>query len=250
MSETYTPGYSAAAEAFMERRRLEPNGAFFLPFLKSGLAVLDCGCGPGTITRDIARRIAPGRVVGLDFNLSQVERASRDAQSEGLRNAEFRQGSVYELPFTGDSFDAVFSHALLEHLREPARAMAEFKRVLKPGGVVGVCTPDWGGFLVAPPSEEMVDAFEAYKDLQNANGGDVCCGRKLGSYASDAGFVDVRMASRYENYDPLTTIGDFLATNFEEVGDAKRAATWRRWGRAPNGMFSQAWVACTARKPG
>ena len=249
MSEIYTPGYSDAAEAFMVRRRLEPNGAFFLPFLKSGLAVLDCGCGPGTITRDIARLIAPGRVVGLDFNLSQVEKASRDAQSEGLRNVEFRQGSVYELPFAAESFDAVFSHALLEHLREPAKAMAEFMRVLKPHGTLGVCTPDWGGFLVAPPSDEMVDAFEAYKVLQNANGGDVCCGRKLGSYASAAGFVDVRMSSRYENYDPLTTIGDFLAMNFEEAGDGKRAATWRRWGRAPNGMFSQAWVACTASKP-
>lgn len=249
MSETYTPGYSPAAEAFMVRRRLEPNGAFFLPFLKPGLRVLDCGCGPGTITRDIAQRIAPGRVTGLDFNISQIERAARDAQAAGLANAEFRQGNVYELPFPDACFDAVFSHALLEHLREPARAAAEFFRVLKPGGVVGVCTPDWGGFLVAPPTDEMTDAFEAYKDLQNRNGGDVCCGRKLGGYIAGAGFTEVRMQSRYENYDPLTTIGDFLATNFDEAGDARRAATWRAWGRRPGGMFSQAWVACTGKKP-
>jgi SAM-dependent methyltransferase len=249
MPENYTPGYSAAAEAFMMRRRLEPNGAFFLPFLKPGLAVLDCGCGPGTITRDIARKVAPGPVTGLDFNVSQVERAARDAGAEGLGNVEFRQGSVYELPFAASSFDAVFSHALLEHLREPGRAVAEFFRVLRPGGMLGICTPDWGGFLVAPPGAEMEDAFEAYKALQNANGGDACCGRKLGSYAADAGFADIRMSSRYENYDPLTTIGDFLATNFDEAGDGRRAAAWRRWGRAPGGMFSQAWVACTGRKP-
>lgn len=250
MSETYTPGYSPAAEAFMVRRRLDPNGAFFLPHLAPGMQVLDCGCGPGTITRDIAQRIGPGRVTGVDFNLSQVERATRDARAAGLSNIDFRQGNAYELPFADATFDAVFSHALLEHLREPGRAVAEFRRVLKPGGWLGVCTPDWGGFLVAPPTEEMADAFEAYKALQNANGGDVCCGRKLGGYLAGAGFADVRMQSRYENYDPLTTIGDFLAVNFDEAGDAPRAATWRRWGREPNGMFSQAWVSCTGRKPG
>ena len=249
MTETYTPGYSSAAEAFMVRRRLEPNGAFFLPHLQPGIKVLDCGCGPGTITLDIAQRIAPGHVTGLDFNLSQVERATRDAQAAGLGNVEFRQGNVYELPFADGTFDAVFSHALLEHLREPGRAAAEFLRVLKPGGMLGVCTPDWGGFLVAPPLPEVVDAFEAYKELQNRNGGDVCCGRKLGGYVASAGFEDVRMSSRYENYDPLTVIGDFLATNFDEAGDSKRAATWREWGRKPGGMFSQAWVACTGRKP-
>lgn len=249
MSETYTPGYSPAAEAFMKRRRLDPNGAFFLPFLQPDMTVLDCGCGPGTITRDIARRIAPGRVTGLDFNPSQVERAIRDAQAEGIDNAGFRQGSAYELPFEAESFDAVFSHALLEHLREPAKAVSEFFRVLKPGGMLGVCTPDWGGFLVAPPSAEMADAFQAYRDLQNANGGDVDCGRKLGGYLAQAGFIDVRMASRYENYDPLTVIGDFLATNFDEAGDSRRAAIWRRWARTPGGMFSQAWVSCVGRKP-
>jgi len=78
MNETYTPGYSEAAAAFMVRRRLDPNGTFFLPYLKTGITVLDCGCGPGTITRDIAQRIAPGRVVGLDFNADQIAVASRD----------------------------------------------------------------------------------------------------------------------------------------------------------------------------
>ena len=249
MIETYTPGYSEAAAAFMVRRRLDPNGAFFLPYLKSGIAVLDCGCGPGTITRDIAQRIAPGRVVGLDFSADQIAVASRDAGSQGIPNIEFKQGSVYELPFADASFDAVFSHALLEHLREPAKAVAEFRRVVKPGGALGVCTPDWGGFLVVPPSEELLLAFEAYKELQNRNGGDAYCGRKLGGYLADAGFEKIELRARYENYDPLTVIGDFLAMNLEEAGDTKNAAVWRKWGRTPNGMFAQAWVSCLGHKP-
>jgi SAM-dependent methyltransferase len=249
MSETYTPGYSDAAAAFMARRRLDPNGAFFLPYLKPGISVLDCGCGPDTITRDIARQIAPGRVIGLDFNADQVAVAMRDAKAQGIGNVEFRQGSVYALPFENNRFDAVFSHALLEHLKEPVKAAVELKRVLKPGGMLGVCTPDWGGFLLAPPSEKLLLAFEAYKQLQNRNGGDVYCGHKLGIYLEQAGFEGIVMRSRYENYDPLTVIGDFLAMNHDEAGDARNAATWREWGRRPGGMFSQAWVSCTGRKP-
>ena len=246
--ETYTPGYSEVAAAFMARRRLDPNGAFFLPHLNPGTSVLDCGCGPGTITRDIASLVSPGKVTGVDFSADQVALATREAKVQGIANAEFRQGSVYELPFADNSFDAVFSHALLEHLKEPVRAAIELKRVLKPGGMLGVCTPDWGGFLLAPPSEKLLLAFEAYKQLQNRNGGDVYCGHKLGLYVEQAGFENIAMRSRYENYEPLSVIGDFLAINHDEIGDAKNAATWREWGRSPKGMFSQAWVSCTGRK--
>ena len=225
------------------------NVAFFLPYLKPGIAVLDCGCGSGTITRDIAQRIAPGRATGLDFSANQVAVATRDAKAQGIAYIEFRPGSVYALPFEDNSFDAVFSHALLEHLKEPVKAVAEFKRVLKPGGMLGVCTPDWGGFLLAPPSEKLLLAFEACKQLQNRNGGDVYCGRKLGKFLGDAGFEKIEMHARCENYQPLTTIGDFLAVNLEEAGDAKNARTWREWGRQPNGMFAQGWVSCTGTKP-
>jgi SAM-dependent methyltransferase len=200
--ETYTPGYSEIAAAFMTRRRLDPNGAFFLPHLQPGTSVLDCGCGPGTITRDIARQVSPGTVTGVDFNADQVALASREAKAQGIANVDFRQCSVYALPFSDNSFDAVFSHALLEHLKEPVKAAVEIKRVLKPGGMLGVCTPDWGGFLLAPPSEKLLLAFEAYKQLQNRNGGDVYCGHKLGMYVEQAGFENIVMRSRYENYDP------------------------------------------------
>ena len=181
--------------------------------------------------------------------MSQLEIAEENAASLELENLAFRQADVYALPFDDAQFDAVFSHALLEHLFDPQRAVDEFFRVLRPGGAVGVCTPDWGGFLVAPPSPELEAALEAYRQLQNRNGGDSCTGRKLGDYLEHAGFTHIRQQARYENYQPLTIIADFLALNLEEAGDRASAATWRMFARSERGMFAQAWVSCIGRKP-
>lgn len=247
--ETYTLGYDAYAMRFLVRRSLESHGAFILPFVVPGLEVLDVGCGPGVMTLDLARRIRTGRITGLDMNEAQVRMGVQAAAAGGVSNAQFETGSAYALPFPDASFDLLFSHALLEHLREPQRAMAEFLRVLRPGGVLGVATPDWGGFLFGPPSPALTAAVQAYMGLQQRNGGDVSIGRRLGQIAADAGFEQVRQRARYENYDPLSIIGELLAFQLEDDGQPEHAATLRAWQRTPHGMFSQAWVACTGRKP-
>ena len=247
--EHYTLGYDMRAMRFLVRRTLDSHGAFILPFLVPGLEVLDAGCGPGVMTRELARRLGTGSVVGLDMSAAQVRLAADAATSEGLSNVRFETGSAYQLPFPDASFDLVFSHALLEHLRAPQRAMAEFLRVLRPGGIVGVATPDWGGFLFGPPSPALTAAVQAYMALQQRNGGDVFVGRRLAQLAVDAGFEQVRSRTRYENYDPLSIIGELLAFQLEDDGQIAHAATLRAWQRSPHGMFAQAWVGCTGRKP-
>lgn len=129
--ETYTPGYTANASDFMAQRRAGTHAAFFTPRLRPGMRLLDCGCGPGTLTVDLAEIIAPGEAVGVDREAAQLEAARGLAQQRRI-NARFEAATVYELPFPDRYFDAVFSHALFEHLREPLRALAEIKRVLKP----------------------------------------------------------------------------------------------------------------------
>ena len=248
-TEQYTPGHTANAVGFMAKRMLESHGAFFIPALNDGMAILDCGCGPGSITCDIAERVPAGRVIGVDADESQVLLAAENARMRGLVNVEFRVANAYDLPFRAGSFDAVFSHALIEHLREPERAVAEFHRVLRPGCAVGVCSPDWGGFLLSPPSAELAEAVDDYESLQTANGGDVHAGRKLSGLLESAGFEDLAMHARYEVYESLEFIGEYLALQLEGAGRTAQALTLRRWTAAPNGMFAQAWVSCLGRKP-
>jgi SAM-dependent methyltransferase len=153
------------------------------------------------------------------------------------------------LPFEDASFDAVFSHALFEHLSDPLRAMGELLRVVKPGAPALVCTPDWGSFLYSPATPALLAAVRAYCELQNRNGGDVYIGHKLLDCARQAGFERVRASARYENYQPLSVIGDLVAGKLEQAGFAQQAAAMRDWAAHSHGMFAQAWVSCVAWRP-
>jgi ubiquinone/menaquinone biosynthesis C-methylase UbiE len=219
-----------------------------MPHLTNGLSVLDCGCGPGSITLGIAELVAPAKVIGVDFGASQIEQACAAARGRGIANVEFRTADCYSLPFANSSFDRVFSHALMEHLFDPLRAIGEMHRVLMLGGVAGLCSPDWGGFILAPPSPRLSSAVDAYTRLQTKNGGDVLVGRKLGLLLRRAGFSDISMSARYEYYSSLPFIGEYLALQLEQAGDSLSAQTFRTWGQDVDGMFAQAWVSCTARK--
>ena len=249
MAENYTLGYTRLALDFVSRRSLESHGAFFIPYLAPGITVLDCGCGPGSITLGIATHVRNGTVTGVDMNQVQVELATQQAAERGIRNASFRQASVYALPFADASFDAVFSHALFEHLAEPGKAMREFLRVVRPGGAVGVCTPDWGGFLYSPPWDELTQAIRMHNVIQNRNGGDTLIGRKLLELMLEAGFDRVTAQARYENYPDLSTIAGVIALQLDAGGEPELAATARQWAQQPHGMFAQAWVSCVGRKP-
>jgi len=247
-AESYTPGHSQNATDFMSVRSVQSHGQFFMPHLASGVSVLDCGCGPGSITVGIAALVAPGKVTGVDFGSSQIERARSRAANMRITNVDFQAADCYSLPFPDSSFDRVFSHALMEHLADPASAAKELFRVLKPGGVIGVCSPDWGGFVLAPPSAELSEAISAYTSLQTKNGGDVWVGRKLGEYLRASGFEDIQMSARYECYSSLPLIGEYLALQLEKQNDLRSAATMREWSQVDGGMFAQCWVSCIAHK--
>ena len=217
-TDEYTPGYSAPMVQFMAQRIAETHASFFLPYLKPGWRVLDAGCGPGTITLGLARNVNPGHVVGVDAEDSQFEDARATVQREEL-NVEFRKDSVYQLPFEDHRFDAVFSHALLEHLSDPLAAIAEFRRVLKPGGVIALRAGDLGGMLLDAESDGPAQAFASYVAQQKEGLKDPNVGRKLARLMRQAGFSVEKMTASYEVIsDLLMKLGPALAKQFTAPG--------------------------------
>ncbi|MGH7166540.1 MAG: methyltransferase domain-containing protein [Nitrospiraceae bacterium] len=215
--EVYTPGYNETAVRYMMRRHAARDAAFLLPYLRKGMSLLDCGCGPGTITLGLAEAVSPGHVVGLDLEESQIDLARSLAEERGLKNVEFKVGSVYELPFLQHSFDVVFAHALFEHLGDPLAALAELRRVLKPGGVAGLSSPDWSGNLMAPPNQDAQKFIEVYKRLHIRNGGNPYVGRELGRLMEEAGFSAVTMIAMYDCYEDIGLVAELLAGHLERA---------------------------------
>jgi ubiquinone/menaquinone biosynthesis C-methylase UbiE len=181
----------------MEQRTAETHAGFFLPQLMTGWSVLDAGCGPGTITLGLARKVAPGFVNGIDVEDSQFAKSREQARGEDLA-VEFRKASVYGLPFRDHCFDAVFSHALLEHLADPIAGLAELRRVLKPGGLIGVRAADMGGILIDSDSQGPAQGLAAYLSNRVEHSGDIQVGRKLGRLLRKTGFTVERMTASYE----------------------------------------------------
>jgi SAM-dependent methyltransferase len=240
-AENYTPGYTENASDFMAQRSAQTHAAFLLPHLRGSSRLLDCGCGPGSVTCDFARMIPSGQVTGIDREASQIERARSHAASHRLTNVSFEISSIYELPFPDSSFDVVFAHAVFEHLSSPSRALAEVCRVLAPSGLVALRSPDWGGFIVAPDTPGLQSAIQRYIEIQTANGGDVHAGRKFPGLLRSAGFTSVSFSASYECYRSAAVIGEYLALRLAASNARAEAEALREWSRHPDAVFAQAW---------
>ncbi len=188
--ENYMHDYGGAlTEQIIAGRTADVHGAFFLPYLHAGMTLLDCGCGPGTITVGLAGETAPGAVTGIDLEESQLEIARENAANLGVANVTFESGDVYDLPYQDDRFDAVFSHAMLEHMHDPIAVLAEMRRVLKPGGLVGIRSIDLGATLIAPHDAVLTEAHDIWRKFRRHCGGDPFMGRRLRALLREAGFA-------------------------------------------------------------
>ncbi len=241
--ETYTPGYSEPTLRLMLMRTAAKHSAFLTPFLHPGMRLLDCGCGPGTITLDLATLVAPGHVVGIDLEPAQLRSAQHRAREQRI-NVSFGVASIYSLPFAGGYFDAVFAHALFEHLREPVRALREMKRVLRPSGLVGIRSPDWAGWLVHPPNSLIERALHEFKEIQIANGGNPYVGRALKGFLRESGFSNTSLTASCEIFDEPAFFVEWLASCLELRGHTELTQNGqevREWSEHPDALIAVSW---------
>ncbi|MFJ8589403.1 methyltransferase domain-containing protein [Streptomyces sp. NPDC093595] len=252
----YTHGHHESVLRSHRWRTAANSAAYLLGELRAGLDVLDVGCGPGTITADLAALVAPGgRVTGVDSAGGVLEQARALAAGRGLDNVEFAVADVHALDFPDDSFDVVHAHQVLQHVGDPVRALREMRRVCRPGGVVAARDSDYGAFTWFPE----VPALDAWQDLYRrvgrANGGEPDAGRRLVSWARQAGFTSFTATAAAWCFSTpeerawwsglwaeRTTASVYarLATeggHASEEGLAAVAEGWRAWGREQDGWF-------------
>lgn len=185
--EEYVHGYTEEHRTFLSTRTAQREAAFFLPFLKPGMRLLDCGCGMGALTTSLAEWLAPGDVIGIDREDSQINAARDWARQKGVKNVRFETGSIYEIPYPDASFDAAFAYTVLEHTREPLQAIREMRRVLKPGGVIGLCDPDYEGQLWAPASPGLAELMQIMRRFSEEHASPYYARHQRG-YLLEAGF--------------------------------------------------------------
>ena len=187
--DTYTHGHHDSVLRSHRWRTVENSAAYLLPHLRAGLDLLDVGCGPGTITVDLAARLAPGRVVGIDRSPEIVDAAA--AEAGDVANLRFAVGDVYALDFPDDTFDVVHAHQVLQHLSDPVAALVEMRRVCRPGGHVAVRDGDYAGFTWAPADPRLDRWLDVYRQVARGNDAEPDAGRHLLGWAQQAGFAVV-----------------------------------------------------------
>lgn len=255
--DVYTHGHHESVLRSHSWRTAENSAAHLLPHLRPGQRLLDVGCGPGTITVDLAARVAPGEVIGVDTSERVLTLAREHAAAVGS-GATFQAGDAYGLDFPDVSFDVVHVHQVLQHLTDPVRALREVRRVTRLGGFVALRESDYGAFTWYPPSDGLEDWRHLYLEVTTAHRAQADAGRRVLSWALAAGFAadgltpgagvwcfatpadrawwsglwaDRVVASDFARLAKEYGLADDVA--LEALRDA-----WLEWGSAPDGWFA------------
>lgn len=255
MAEQYTHGHHESVLRSHTWRTVENSAGYLLPHLHPGQTVLDVGAGPGTITLDLARLVAPGAVTGLDAAADVVAQAAALAVAEGVDNVEFVVGDAYALDRPEDGYDVVHAHQVLQHLARPVDALREFRRVLAPGGVVAVRDVDYEGVIWHPRVPALDEWLDVYLRTHRAVTGESAAGRLLKAWAREAGFTEVTSSASvwlFESPADRAWWGGMwadraLQSSFtqhaqnhgitDRAGLERIAAGWREWAAADDGWL-------------
>ncbi|MFF8034500.1 methyltransferase domain-containing protein [Streptomyces sp. NPDC016626] len=252
----YTHGHHEPVLRSHTWRTAANSAAYLLGVLEPHMRILDIGCGPGTITADLAAHVPDGHVTGLDREPAVLERARAVAGERGPGNVGFTVGDVHALDFPDGTFCVVHAHQVLQHVGDPVRALREMLRVTRPGGFVAVRDADYAAMTWYPASPGMERWRDLYRRVARSNGGEPDAGRRLKAWALAAGFTDITATSGTWTFSTAEerawwsglwadrTVASAYAGRAVDGGHATReqlreaAGAWREWGARDDGWFS------------
>ena len=253
--KTYIADHSEPVLRSHQWRTAANSAAYLLDSIKPDMRILDVGCGPGTISADLAALVPQGEVIGIDTGEEVIEKAKALASGRGLQNLSFEVGDANKLRFEDQSFDIVHSHQVLQHVPDPVHTLREWKRVTKAGGIVASRVADMSAVSYYP--KMMQDYLDLYLKVSRKFGGNPDGGCRVISWAMQAGFDRSTITPSASSWcfsspeerqwwsgmwaDRITQAS--FATNAIDSGLATReeldrhVQACRKWGECDNGFF-------------
>jgi ubiquinone/menaquinone biosynthesis C-methylase UbiE len=154
--------------------------------IRPGRTALDLGCGPGTDLAPLAHAVtATGTVIGVDHDRATVDTARERTADQST--VTVRLGDIHDLPLPDDTADRARTDRVLQHVADPAQALREIHRVLRPGGRLVMGEPDWDTLAVDHPDSDLSRAYTRYVTDQVVRNARI--GRELPRLATAAGFT-------------------------------------------------------------
>lgn len=265
----YVHGHDESVLKMHDKRTVANSMAFMIPILKPTYTVLDVGCGPGSITIDLARNyITQGHVVGIEPTEQPLVAARQAATLRDTHNVEFKVGSAFALPFEDNTFDLVYAHQVIQYLPNNVSVLKELLRVVKSGGYIALKEGDTFAQVVYPPCKELELFQQVWQKIVALNGGTALGPRKLHVWAMEAGYeyehIEISSSCWCLFKDSARTFGEGMAermckSNFgeslvkkglctpEQVKDITQA--WLDWGHSKESLLLLPHVELTYHKP-
>ncbi|MFF0296233.1 methyltransferase domain-containing protein [Kitasatospora sp. NPDC004614] len=193
--------------AALDAQAANPGVRRLRAWARAGLAAMpgeravDIGSGTGSETQVLAEDVGPdGSAIGVEPHPGLRAEAERRAAEAGSR-ARFVDGDALALSLPDAGLDAVRCERVLQHLSEPARAVTEIARVLRPGGRVALLDTDWSTFVLHPVDPAVLPALAT---IAQGTAATFDAGRRLTQWLTDAGLTVDRTGADVLLHDPRT----------------------------------------------